>query len=45
MTQRRKIGSCAKCGGGVLSVRDRKDHTIGEPSRIGLVGYRAGVKL
>ncbi len=36
------LGDCERCGQRIESVRDRKDHTIGEPSRLALHRYRSG---
>ena len=41
----KKLGNCRRCGAEIMSVRDRKDHTVGEPKKSGLARYKSGSLL
>jgi hypothetical protein len=45
MGNMKRLGNCERCGRVIMSIRDRKDHTIGEPSRLNLHHYKSGDSL
>jgi hypothetical protein len=42
MSNCKYLGDCERCSKQIVSPRGRKDHTIGEPSRLQLHRYKAG---